>query len=112
MATDLALDRRKYRRLKAEALISITRADCAEFAWAVDSSLGGIRVAWVGPEIELGELLHVTFDGGGHPVSTLGKVVRVTDAEAGAQEVALACFEVEAGSLELLQELLEDADEA
>ena len=112
MATDLALDRRKYPRLKAEALISITRADCAEFAWAVDLSLGGIRFAWVGPEIELGELLHVTFDGGGHPVSTLGKVVRVTDAEAGAQEVALACFEVEAGSLELLQELLEDADEA
>ena len=50
-----------------------------------------------------------------HPdtqASTLGKVVRVTDAEAGAQELALACFEVEAGSLELLQELLEDADEA
>ena len=43
MVEDFASDRRKYPRLPAEALISVTHTEATEFAWSVNLSLGGLR---------------------------------------------------------------------
>ena len=113
MAKDPTFDRRKYQRVMTEALVSIARVESADVvAHAVDLSEGGIRFQCVGLEVELGELLRVTLNLGGSEVSAVGKVVRITELDAFSEELALALVEVDARTLELLHEHLEDFQEA
>ena len=110
MSTSVKSDCRKYPRVKAQAPISIAHADTTGLlGWSADFSLGGIRFNSPGFEIEVGELLRITLDlGGNHELSAVGKIMRIAQLDAFTQEVALAFVEVEAGSLALLQEHLED----
>jgi len=93
-------------------LFSVTRMDAPDgLAYAVDFSLGGIRFQCVGLKFKVGQLLHVRLNLGGTEVGAIGKLVRITKPDAFTQELALAFVEVEAHTLKLLEEYLEDAEE-
>lgn len=113
MTKDPGYDRRKYPRVSTESVLSVARVDSSDLlGWSLDLSQGGIRFQWVGLEVEVGELLRVTLDLGGRQASAVGKVVRVVSLDALAREVALAFVEVEAGTLEVLQDHLHEAGES
>ncbi len=93
-------------------LFSVTRMDAPDgLAYAVDFSLGGIRFQCVGLEFKVGQLLHVRLNLGGTEVGAIGKLVRISQPDGFTQELALAFVEVEAQTLKLLEEYLEDAEE-
>ncbi len=113
MAKDPTFDRRKYPRVRTEAVVSIEQVEAKDvLAQAIDLSLGGIRFQCVGLDVEPGELLRVTLNLDGSDVSAVGKLVRVTDLDAFTQELALALVEVDARTLELLRENLSDFQDA
>ena len=112
MERDPAHERRKYRRLRTESVVSIARVDADnEVARTVDLSLGGIRFQCAALELELGEVLRVTLDLGGTHISPVGKLVRVTDLDDLNQEFALDFIEVDAEALELLKTHLDEGPE-
>ncbi len=95
-----------------DVIVSIARAGSANVVGhTVDLSLGGIHFVCPTLEVEIGELLHVTLDLRGTKVSMAGKVVRVTNPNAFARELALAFVQMEARTLELLRMFLEKAEE-
>ena len=109
MAKDPTFDRRKYPRVRTEAIVSIEQVEAKDvLAQAIDLSLGGIRFQCVGLDVEPGELLRVTLNLDGSDVSAVGELVRATDLDAFTQELALALVEVDARTLELLRENLSD----
>lgn len=112
MAKDSLDSRRKYSRVRTDALISIARVDSGDaLGCAVDVSLGGIRFQAVGLEFQIGEVLRVTLNLGGTEVSALAKLVRITPLDAFTNELALAFVEVDATTLKLLEDYLEEAEE-
>ena len=105
---DPAFNRRKYPRVATETMVSVARVGSSELlGWSLDVSPGGIRFQWVGLEVEVGEILRITLDLGGHQASAVGKVVRVAALDAIAREVALAFVEADARTLELIEHHLE-----
>ena len=63
MKTDETQDRRKYPRVKTEALVSVCRVNRDEVVGHTqDISIGGIRFRCVGLEVKPGELLRVTLN--------------------------------------------------
>ena len=109
---DLTSNRRKYPRVRTEALMSIACVDNDDFvAHTVDLSLNGLRFQCVGLDVEVGQLLRVGFRLGEEEVSVVGKLVRVTELDFLSQELALALIEVDARTRELFAEHLEDAEE-
>ncbi len=112
MAKDSLFGRRKYPRVKTEVLFSITRVDASDgVAYAVDLSLGGICFQCVGLEFGVGEFLRVSLNLGETEVSAIGKLVRITTLDAFTKELAMAFVEVDARTLKLLEEYLEEAEE-
>jgi hypothetical protein len=113
LAEDLTYDRRKYPRVRTEALLSIARVDDSDLvARTVDLSMGGLRFRCVGLEVDLGEVLRVSLRLGGSEISLVGKLVRITDLDDLTQELALAFIEIDAAALELIQEELPDCRDA
>ena len=109
MAEDLTFDRRKYPRVRTEALLSIARVDDSDLvARTVDLSFGGLRFRCVGLEVDLGGVLRIALRLSGSEVSLVGKLVRVTDLDDLTQELALAFVEIDAAALELIREELLD----
>ena len=112
MAKDSLAGRRKYPRVMADALFSIARVDSGDgLGYAVDVSLGGIRFQAVGLEFQIGEVLRVSLNLGGTEVNAIGKLVRITPLDAFTNELALAFVQVDASTLKLLEEYLEEAEE-
>ena len=112
LAKDPTFDRRKYPRVRTEAVVSIAQVEAKDvLAQAVDLSLNGIRFQCVGLDVVPGELLRVTLNLDGNEVSAVGKLVRVTDLDAFTQELALTLIEVDARTLELLRENLSDFED-
>jgi c-di-GMP-binding flagellar brake protein YcgR len=109
---DSTFDRRKYPRVKTEALISIARVDEKDLvARTVDLSLGGLRFQCVALEVDLDELLRVALKVRDREVSLIGKLVRITDLDELTQELALAFVEVDAAALELIEAELFDSQD-
>ena len=105
-------ERRKYRRVRTDSVLSIRRIDSAEVvAHALDLSLGGIRFECVGIEVEVGETVAVDIMLEGSTVSVLGRLVRVTELDAFAQEVALAFLEMNDETERVLKETLPEPHE-
>ncbi len=86
-------NRRKYPRVRTEALVLVRRVRRVEgktqLARGVDLGLGGIRFQCVGQDLELGEVIEATLILGHDSVKVVGKTVRVTNKDQ-TQEVALA----------------------
>jgi hypothetical protein len=94
-------ERRKYARIRTDAVMSIRPVEERErLVQGLDLGLGGVRFGCVGLELELGCLIEVTFNLGDTTATVLGKVVRLTDLDAFAQEIALAFVKVDPDILE------------
>ena len=69
-------ERRKYHRIATDQVISFAEIDQPEqLGLSKDLSTGGIRFEAVGVEINLGDVLRVTFKVGDQTVVAAGKVV-------------------------------------
>ncbi len=114
MAEDPGSERRKYPRIRTDSVMSIRPVEDREsLVQGLDVGLGGVRFGCVGLELDLGELIEVTFNLGDTTTTVLGKVVRLTDLDAFAQEIGLAFLKIDPGTLERFYELglVGDAEE-
>jgi len=105
VAADLGTeDRRALERSPLDSTVAVSRASLVDVvAQAQDLSGGGIHFVVEGLDLELGEVLRVTLDCDGVPVSAIGQLVRVTHIDEFKQEAALAFLEVENEAVELLR---------
>ena len=90
LANKHTIERRKCPRVMMDVIFFACVGSTNVVAHAVDLSLTGIRFVCPALGVEIGELLQVTLDLRGTMVSRAGKVVRVTNLNASAQELALA----------------------
>jgi hypothetical protein len=101
-----SIDRRKYPRVRTDAVMAIRRLDeSSKLAHGVDLGLGGIRFFCVGLELELGDLIEVTFTIGRDTATVVGRAIRTIDLDAFTQEVALAFVDLVPATLEKFYEL-------
>jgi hypothetical protein len=100
------INRRKYPRVQADAVMGIHAVEGGtQLAHTVDLGIGGIRFQCPGQELGLGDVIEVTFTVEGHSATVAGKVIRVSELDLAAQEVALAFLDVDAETLQRLHEL-------
>ena len=105
-------DRRKYSRLGTDQVISFAEVDRPDrLAVGKNLSSGGIRFEAVGCEINLGDVLRVTFNIGAETVIATGNVVWATDTDAFSMDVGLEFIEIDPRAVELLDTLSGDAPE-
>ncbi len=99
-------DRRKYRRLGTDQIISFAEVDRPDrLAVGKNLSSGGIRFEAVGCEITLGDVLRVTFNIGSETVIATGNVVWATETDAFSMEVGLEFIEIDPRAIELLYKI-------
>jgi len=102
------MDRRKYARLETEQVISFSYCeDRNRLAQSKDLSRGGIRFEAVGCEIDLGEVLRVTFNIEDETIVAVGKVVWATELEALTSEIGIEFVEVDPQAARLLEQAAE-----
>lgn len=112
MKRSSGVDRRKYPRVRTDAIVSISRVESNEtLAHSIDLSLGGIRFQCVGIELETGETVRVALTLGASTVNVIGRLARVTELDAFTQEVALAFTQVDPDTLAILSDALPEAQE-
>lgn len=105
MGEQRAADRRKYHRIATDQVISFAELDCpAVLGVSKDMSSGGIRFEAVGVEINLGDVLRITFNVGDQTVVASGTVVWATDTDPITQEVGIEFHEIDPRAVELLEE--------
>lgn len=96
-------ERRKYPRLGTDQIISFAEVDRPDrLAVGKNLSSGGIRFEAVGCEINLGDVLRVTFNIGSETVVATGNVVWATETDAFSMDVGLEFIEIDPRALELL----------
>ena len=102
--------RRKYLRIPTDQVISFAEIDrLDQLAVSRDVSTGGIRFEAVGVEINLGDLLRVTFNVGRRTIVATGKVVWAVDTDPITQEVGIAFEEIDPAALRWLEDAIEPA---
>jgi hypothetical protein len=98
-------ERRKYRRIATDQVISFAPVDRRDLLGVSRNlSTGGIRFEAVGCEIDLGDVLRVTFNVGDQTVVAVGKVVWATEVDPITTDVGLEFVEVDSTAMSLLQE--------
>jgi hypothetical protein len=96
-------ERRKYTRLGTDQVISFAEIDRPDrLAVGRNLSSGGIRFEVVGCEINLGDVLRVTFNIGSHTVVATGNVVWATETDAFSMDVGLEFIDIDPRAQELL----------
>lgn len=106
-------ERRKYRRIATDQVISF--APVAErdlLGVGRDVSSGGIRFEAIGCEIELGDVLRVTFNIGERTVVATGRVVWSTEMDGISSDVGIEFIEIEPAAQQMLEELTSEAERA
>ncbi len=97
--------RRKYSRVGTDRIISFAPIDDRDLqAVSRDVSPGGIRFEVIGCEIELGEILRVTFSIQDQVVVAIGRVAWATELDAMTTDVGVEFVEVDSEVLELLDQ--------
>jgi PilZ domain len=105
MAASGKQDRRKYSRIATDQVISFAHVDARDLLGVSRNvSAGGIRFEAVGCEINLGDMLRVTFNLGDHTVVAVGKVAWATDMDPITTDVGIEFVEIDASVLRLLEE--------
>ncbi|MCH7599939.1 MAG: PilZ domain-containing protein [Myxococcales bacterium] len=105
-------DRRKYHRIATDQVISFAEIDRPDrLAVGKNVSTGGISFEAVGCEIELGDLLRVTFNVMQQTVVATGLVVWATDSDPISTEVGIEFIEIDPLALRLLEESMEPDSE-
>ncbi|MGI9592936.1 MAG: PilZ domain-containing protein [Myxococcota bacterium] len=101
-------DRRKYSRIATDQVISFAPVDTRDLLGVSRNlSVGGIRFEAVGCEIELGDVLRVTFNVGEHTVVAVGKVVWAIEMDPITTDVGIEFVEIDPRVLELLEEAVD-----
>jgi hypothetical protein len=99
-------ERRKYRRIGTDQVISFAPVDTRDLLGVSrDLSSGGIRFEAVGCEIELDEVLRVTFSVGDQTVVAVGRVAWATEIDPLTLDVGLEFVEIDPEAVELLDDV-------
>ena len=102
-------DRRKYRRIGTDQMMSFASVSGRQrVASGRDVSKGGIRFEVVGCEINLGDMLTVTFNLDSRRVVAVGRVAWATDVDAFSTDVGIEFLELDPAASRLLDELEAD----
>jgi PilZ domain len=97
-------DRRKYPRIHTDQLISFAPIESGDrLAVSKNLSVGGICFEVVGCEINLGEVLRLTFNVQDETIVAVGRVNWCTDIDAFTQEVGLEFIEIDPFALEAIE---------
>ena len=113
IAKPVRVERRKYRRIGTDQVISFAHVDERDLLGVGrDLSPSGIRFEAVGCEIDLGDVIRVTFNVGDHTVVAVGRVVWSTEIDPISSEVGIEFIEIEPAVRDLLDELSSEADRA
>ena len=98
-------DRRKYSRIATDQVISFAEVDRRDLLGVSRNvSPGGIRFEAVGCEIDLGDVLRVTFNIGDHTVVAIGNVVWATEVDPITTDVGIEFVEIDPAVLTLLEQ--------
>jgi hypothetical protein len=99
-------DRRKYSRIATDQVISFAPVDARDLLGVGRNlSPGGIRFEAIGCEIDLGDVLRVTFNIGEHTVVAVGRVVWATEVDPITTDVGIEFLEIDPAVLRLLEEV-------
>ena len=101
-----SLDRRKYRRIGTDQVISFAPVEARDLLGVSRNiSPGGIRFEAVGCEIDLGDVLRVTFNVSDHTVVAVGRVVWATEMDPITTDVGLEFIEIDPAAASLLDDI-------
>src|SRR5262245_35689393 len=104
-------ERRKYRRIATDQVISFAPVDERDvLGVGRDVSSGGIRFEAVGCEIDLGDVLRVTFNVGDHTVVAVGRVIWSTEIDAISADIGIEFIEIDPSSQRMIEELSNDVE--
>jgi hypothetical protein len=99
-------ERRKYRRIGTDQVISFAPVEARDLLGVSrDFSSGGIRFEAVGCEIEMGEVLRVTFSVGHQTVVAIGRVAWSTELDPMTLDVGIEFVEIDPEAVSLLDEV-------
>ena len=99
-------ERRKYRRIATDQVISFAPMEERDLLGVSrDVSAGGIRFEAVGCEINLGDLLRITFNLGEQTVVAVGTVCWATEVDPLTTDVGIEFVDVDPAALRALEEL-------
>jgi hypothetical protein len=105
MGKSAGLERRKYKRIGTDHVISFAHVDARDrLAVGKNLSPGGIRFEVVGCEIGEGEHLRVTFNVGDQTVVATGQVRWATEIDPFTLDVGLEFLDIDPMALTLLEE--------
>ena len=105
-AVNKDFDRRKYRRIATDQVISFAPIDARDLLGVSRNlSTGGIRFEAVGCEINLGDTLRVTFNIGDHTVVAVGRVAWATEMDPITTDVGLEFIEIDPSAMQLLDDM-------
>jgi hypothetical protein len=102
-------ERRKYRRIGTDQVISFAPVDERDvLGVGRDVSSGGIRFEAVGCEIDLGDVLRVTFNVGEQTVVAVGRVIWSTEIDAISSDIGIEFIEIDARAQQMIDDLSSD----
>jgi PilZ domain len=105
------LERRKYRRIATDQVISFAQVDERDLLGVGrDLSPTGIRFEAVGCEIDLGDVIRVTFNVGEHTVVAVGRVIWSTEIDPISSEVGIEFIEIDPTAQQILDQLGGEAE--
>ncbi len=106
MGSSSGEERRKYRRIGTDQVISYAPVDARDLLGVSrDLSVGGIRFQAVGCEIELGEVLRVTFSVANQTVVAIGRVAWSTEIDPLTLDVGLEFVDIDPDAVEMLDDV-------
>ena len=98
-------DRRKYTRIGTDQVISFAPVDAQNLLGvSSDVSVGGIRFQAVGCEIDMGDVIRVTFNVGEQTLEAIGRVVWSTEVDPITLDVGLEFVEIDPVDLRLIEQ--------
>ena len=98
-------ERRKYSRIATDQVISFSQLETRDLLGVSRNlSAGGIRFEAVGCEIDLGDVLRVTFNIGETTVVAVGNVVWATEVDPITTDVGIEFVEIDPSVLQLLEQ--------
>ena len=104
-------DRRKFGRIATDQVISFAPVETRDLLGVSRNvSPGGIRFEAVGCEIDLDDVLRVTFNVGDETVVAVGKVKWSIEVDPITTDVGLEFIEIEPEAARMIEEILTDVD--
>ena len=104
-------NRRKYKRLATDQVISFAPMDTRDLLGVSRNlSLGGIRFEAVGCEIDLGDVLRVTFNVGDETLVAVGRVAWSTEIDPITLDVGLEFVEIDPEAARLIEAVLTESE--